>query len=234
VKGRWRELLSTLADVCTVVPILVLLAAWVGYAVGGLSGPRLALVVVVALAALAAVGWWRRRTWWRVVRPKYVSAVVWLARCVGRDVVERLRGEGATREELLAGVTDLTQMAAEVLRRVLAGYEPRGDGWVVIRPVDKRLRDREKRLTKGYVNDLVLACDELQRGGFVSRVEVLEGDAWVRVLLSGAVRNGLVLKVEERVTEHLAGYGIYPGSVGFRVWGIVAEPAVPAEEGEGE
>lgn len=233
MKGRWRESLSMLADVVTVASGVALLAGSLGLAVGSLSRTW-TLVILVGLAAVFGVLVWARwDKWWKAIRPRYVSAVVWLAKWVREDVLDRLRGEGATWEELREAVGYLSEVAAEVLRIVLRGHEPRSDGWVVIKPVHKPLRDRKRPETKPYIDDVINACDELKRAGFLSEVEELEGDAWVRVLLSDTVRDGLVLKLDEEVGRHLVNYIRFSPDPDEepRVWGIEAGPAHSSEEG---
>ena len=127
----------------------------------------------------------------------------------------------------MSAVYGLTEAPARLLGRVLKAYDPRGDGWVRIKPTDKPLRDRMRPETKTYIGDVIKACDELQRARFVSQVEELEGDAWVRVLLSDAVRDAPVLKLEEAVSRHLVKYIVYPR---YSMVGIEAEPADSGEE----
>ena len=201
---------------------------WDLYESGRLSGIVAALAWLVPLVALLGAVWKWRLKWKQWVREKYVSAVVWLARPpVREDVVDRLRSEGAPQEELMSAVYGLSEAPARILGMVLEAYDPRGDGWIRIKPTAKPLRDRKRPETKTYIGLVIKACDELQRARFVSQVEELEGDAWVRVLLSDAVRDAPVLKLEEAVSRHLVKYIVYPT---YSMAGIEAEPAHSAEE----
>jgi hypothetical protein len=114
VRGRWRELLSILADLAAVVSAGVVLVAGRGYAVGTVSRTWLAVVVVGGLLFLIVVGWLRRRAWWGKIRPKYVSSVLWVARPVQEELEARLRSEAGVRVpgELEAGVRALGGAAA--------------------------------------------------------------------------------------------------------------------------
>ena len=191
---------------------------------GTLSGIQAALAWAVPTLTVWVLAWRRRHELARAVRRRYVSAVVGLSRPVREEVVERLRGEDATRGELMNNVLGLTGLGKEMLEMLLGACAPRGEGWVVVRAVDRRLRERDSAAVTPYFDDVIHACDELQLDGFLSQVDEGKGDVWARVRFSRTVRDRFVLKLSRRVYRSLHGDGmVRVGEPEPLIWGLVAE-----------
>ena len=210
--GRWRELLSVLADLGQVGTACLVLAAYAGYLVGRLSRRDLAVAAVVGLGLLAVLAWWRRRAWWRVVRPKYVSAVVWLARPVRDELAAMLLddgdgGNGGFEEELRQRIGGLSIQALGSLRGLLRAYHPGGgcEFRVGPQPEDEGGMglNRDQRLAR-----IALACAELEEAGFISEQRLSADGEKVEGYLAPWVRPGLVLRLLDLVEEELEARGV--------------------------
>ena len=213
--GRWREWLSTLADLCTVVPMVVLLTASVGYAVGRLSRAQLAVVVVATLVVFAVLGWWRRHEWWEKVKPRYASAVVWLARPVrdelaGMALDDDPAGKAQFEAELRERVRGLSNQALVSLRVLARGYHPVRGGRVGIAPrYDDESGEglsRDQKLARH-----ALACEELKEKELISEWCFARDDQSVVATLAPCVHPSLVLKLVDWLNEKLEARGVRVG-----------------------
>ena len=150
---------------------------------GRLSRAQLAVVLVGALVVFAVVGWWRRHSWWRKVRPRYVSAVVWLARPVADDVAMRLRPGIASRAvgAAAAALPGLHINALRVLQFALAGADRFGGGpcWVGASQVFS-IRGLAEKDAFPRLND---GCNLLVTSGMVSSYELKPGAGGAQVWL---------------------------------------------------
>ena len=179
--GRWRDWLGVLSDAVTVATGLTLLAASVGYAVGRLSRTG-AVVILIGLAAIFGVlVYVRRRAWWKAIRPKYVSGVVWLAGPVREDVEVRLRPGAAGRAlgDAAVRLPGLPTNALRVLQFALAGSHRYSGGpcWVGASQVFS-IRGRAEMDAFAKLND---GCNALVTSGMVStyKLKPTEGGAQV-------------------------------------------------------
>ena len=207
--GRWRELLSTLADAIAVVTALTMVAASVGYTVDADARIGLAVVGVAALPLFAMLAWLRRWAWWQAVRPKYLSAVVWLARPVRGDVAERLLADvvDPLLRDLAQQFRGLHTDALKVMLFALPAYESCAPGpcrvsarQVFPAPPGPFGVDIYAMSMFPARSDLLNdACRNLVLARLVSRYELKEADdaadVWLRGGIGEADRTGEVSRL---------------------------------------
>ena len=229
--GRLRAWLTTLLLLQAAGPLLIAMLAWVLYLLGKLSKSQLLIAELAAFAVLAILAFVRRGAWWKAAKPRYVSFLVSVAGPVRTDVVQGLRSKYMSAEELKAATRQLQSTVGFVLLELLGGYEPADRGWVHMWPADATLK-RQPLTLHGIHVTMVLALEELQRLGFVERFELnLEREGEARVLFSPAVREGLVLTLQELVRDRMRDYGRDFGvDRGGGFWGILAGSRPTYEE----
>jgi len=218
--GRLRAWLTTLLLLQAAVPLLIAMLLWVLYLLGKLSKSQLLIAELVALAVVAILVSVRRAAWGEAAKPRYVSFLVWAAGPVRTDVAQALHSRYISAEQLKAATRQLQATAGDVLLHLFWGYEPADQGWVHMWPMDATEKGPAVALHRMHVT-MVLAFKELQRLGFVERFELNEErEGHARVLLSPAVREGLLLTLQELVQDRMRDFG--------RHYGFDGGPAIPA------
>ena len=195
--AQWGSVLSPLVGTgtCALTALIAYVVnaevrAWAKGLVD-LLGPLVAVVVALlvlgSVGMLAGLAWKRRRAFWRVIRPRYVPAVVWLARPVRGEVYARLGADSWVRTlgEAGARLPGLHTDALKALQFSLAALDSCAGG-----PCFVRASQAFSGEGGGY--DLVFrlgdACNVLVRAGMVSRHETNWSDFGASVWLRSEIQ----------------------------------------------